>query len=257
MNIILFSELEDALFKETKTDFVFYKNDERFLHIKKILKLSENDFFKAGKINGKIGEAKIKVFSDEKIIFSFTEKEEPLKLPPIKIILGFPRPIQLKRILRDIASLGFCELFLVGTGLGEASYLKSTLAEKSQIKKYLIDGIVQAGQSLLPEFSFFPSVKDCLQNIKAGENFYSSKKILADIDQAACPLHLVKIESDEEILLAIGSERGWTNTERKIFYEAGFVPSSLGKRILRTETACTAGLAIILSLLKQENLKLF
>lgn len=236
MNIILFSEKENT---------TFFKNDKRYLHIKKILKLSEGESFRAGIINGKIGEAVITEFSPEKLVFAFKPQSESEALPKIKLILGFPRPIQLKRILRDAASLGFCKLFLTGTELGEKSYLKSNLAAAAEIETYLLDGISQAGQTLLPMFSLYNSIKDVLQNINSEAPFLKSKKILLDISDNAEFLSTLKIDTDEEIIVAIGSERGWTNNERKLFQDAEFKSYSMGKRILRTETAVCAALSII------------
>ncbi len=264
MNIVLFSK-EDKLTSSEKTHqdkqtWIFHKGDERFLHIKKILKLKVGDNFKAGIINGSIGQAEILSFSDEELTFSFEERKKPLPLPKIRLILGFPRPIQLKRILRDIASLGCAEIFLCGTELGEASYLKSGLAEKEQIRKYLLDGISQAGQSLLPKFSLYPSIEKALKEISSrqdeqekqdtqnSQNKLKTKKILLDIDKSSEPLSKFKLKNeDEELILAIGSERGWTDKERRLFEQYNFTKASLGERILRTETATTSALAISLS----------
>ncbi|MCK5199364.1 MAG: RNA methyltransferase, partial [Spirochaetales bacterium] len=52
---------------------------------------------------------------------------------------------------------------------------------------------------------------------------------------------------DSSCLLAIGSERGWSERERKLFKKHGFVFAGLGSRVLRTETACTAGITLLLS----------
>ena len=49
------------------------------------------------------------------------------------------------------------------------------------------------------------------------------------------------------MVAAIGSERGWTAAERRLFCEAGFTLCSMGQRVLRTETAATTATAIILS----------
>jgi 16S rRNA (uracil1498-N3)-methyltransferase len=47
------------------------------------------------------------------------------------------------------------------------------------------------------------------------------------------------------VLLAIGPEGGFTPAERAQAAEAGFTPVSLGRRVLRTETAGLAALAIV------------
>lgn len=272
MNIVLFSD-DDCATPDCINDgcvfykndehinggFIFYKNDERYLHIKKVLNLKEGDVFKAGIINGKIGEALISHLSEEKIVFSFcpnppdkniadkgADKAETrtLLLPPIKIILGFPRPIQLRRILRDAASLGFAEIVLCGTELGERSYLKSNLSSPEEIKKYLLDGISQAGQTLLPEFSFCNSVKEALKDLKAAS--FKGSKVLLDIGHFPS-LSTFKMKKGEELTIAIGSERGWTQNEREAFFSEGFISYSMGKRILRTETALTSALSVLLA----------
>ncbi|UTC81725.1 16S rRNA (uracil(1498)-N(3))-methyltransferase [Treponema denticola] len=272
MNIVLFSD-DDCInpdcinggcvfYKNDKSInncFVFYKDDERYLHIKKILHLKEGDVFKAGIINGKIGEALIYHLSEEKILFSFCPNKpdknldntaagkiesETLPLPPIKIILGFPRPIQLRRILRDAASLGFAEIVLCGTELGERSYLKSNLSSPEEIKKYLLDGISQAGQTLLPAFSFCNSVKEVLKDLKAAS--FKGSKVLLDIGDFPS-LSTFRMTKGESILIAIGSERGWTQNERDTFFSEGFISYSMGKRILRTETALTSALSVLLA----------
>jgi 16S rRNA (uracil1498-N3)-methyltransferase len=46
------------------------------------------------------------------------------------------------------------------------------------------------------------------------------------------------------VLLAVGPEGGWTEAEEKAFLAAGFTAASLGPRILRSETAALAALAM-------------
>jgi len=46
--------------------------------------------------------------------------------------------------------------------------------------------------------------------------------------------------------VAVGPERGWSDRERLLFASHAFVSKTMGNRILRTETACSAALAILL-----------
>ena len=45
--------------------------------------------------------------------------------------------------------------------------------------------------------------------------------------------------------LAVGPEGGWTDDEAQAALRAGFMEASLGKNILRTETAVVAAMAIL------------
>jgi RsmE family RNA methyltransferase len=51
----------------------------------------------------------------------------------------------------------------------------------------------------------------------------------------------------EPCALALGSERGWTDHEVSCLENRGFDIRNLGNRILKTETAVTVSVAIILS----------
>ena len=47
------------------------------------------------------------------------------------------------------------------------------------------------------------------------------------------------------VVIAIGPERGWSAGERDLLRAQGFGMFHLGHRVLRTETACVAAVAII------------
>jgi len=51
----------------------------------------------------------------------------------------------------------------------------------------------------------------------------------------------------KNVVLALGPEGGWTDAERELFREAGWSPASLGRTILRAETAAIAAMAVVLA----------
>jgi RsmE family RNA methyltransferase len=50
----------------------------------------------------------------------------------------------------------------------------------------------------------------------------------------------------ETMVLAVGSERGWSDRERDELEKAGFLRLSMGMRAMRTETACVAAAVLAL-----------
>lgn len=229
--------------------------DERAQHILKILHKKEGESFSAGIIGGQAGTAVIKKISVEekkssdgkktfkcgKIYFDFMPESDGKKLYPLKMIIGFPRPIQLKRLLRDMASLGVQEVHLTGTELGEKSYLKSDLATKGEAEKFLLDGSIQAGSTQVPKLFIHQTLKSCLEQIDLDGKFFALDNIEPS-QSLSCALK----EKPQKAIAAIGSERGWTNSERQLFKQNGFELLSMGKRILRTETASTVAASLIL-----------
>ncbi len=58
---------------------------------------------------------------------------------------------------------------------------------------------------------------------------------------------LLPQSAEDELVLAIGPEGGWTEDELKMFAQAGWTSASLGSTILRAETAAIAATAIAIS----------
>ena len=258
MNIILLreEELSDG-------NFSFIKTDERFLHIKKVLKFGVGAVFKAGIIDGEKGTAEITSFSDELLTARFTVADKAgggddvSALPPIRLILGFPRPIQLRRILRDVAGLGIEALYLTGTELGEKSYLKADIAAETEIERLLIDGCSQAGDTHIPKVYRAYSVRhffDRYEDDIRPDHLRAVLDVPFQIEQgdtlcvpAMYPLPQLQWDGRQTLWLAVGNERGWSLNERLLFAKKQFTAYTMGRRILRTETAVTSAVAVCLA----------
>lgn len=270
MNIVLFSENDGCFFPA---------GDPRARHIRTVLKKKEGDTFEAGIENGKAGTARI-IRSDETgVRFEFTPLSDGKKPYPLDLIVGFPRPIQLKRLFRDAAGLGVSRILLCGTETGEKSYMESKIVERGAAYEALKEGSMQAKSTHIPKLELFPSVKSCLDALH-GEERNAAKAvpnrpphgaahraygyINAALDNvtpdeplssyirrelAAAAAKGLFEEYPFRIRAAIGSERGWTDNERSLFKQAGFTLCGMGERVLRTETAATTAAAIILNAL--------
>ena len=119
-----------VLFDKTEITSPLSLNDNRAKHITQILHKKEGEFFDAGIIGEKAGKAKITKIDETQISFDFIEETDGKPLYPLSMIIGFPRPIQLKRLFRDMAGLGIESIYLTGTELGEKSYMQSNIVEK-------------------------------------------------------------------------------------------------------------------------------
>lgn len=240
--------------------------DHRVKHIQKILKKGVGDSFDAGIVNGAAGTAEIRSVSPQGMEFRFEASGDGKPLHPVIMIIGFPRPIQLKRLLRDIASLGVSQVHLCGTELGEKSYLKATLSQPEELTAMLKDGSIQAKSTHVPQVFVHQDVASCLDFVAGNDNIgvtgndsirvAGNPRIHVALDNIEPTASLQgflssKFSADEVkragVVAAIGSERGWTANERNLFRERGFTLCGMGERVLRTETAATTAVAIILS----------
>jgi 16S rRNA (uracil1498-N3)-methyltransferase len=221
------------------------RSDRRWGHIKKILRKVPGDRILAGVVGGDLGMATILELDDEGLRLGFEAGRPADSLTPMGIILGFPRPIQAARILKDLASLGVAEILLCGTELGEKSYQQSGFFRKQDFRRYLIEGAEQAGNPRLPRVLTHGSLRSCLDSIRNKVPEPGSRIALHPGCDSPPLGSIVGVAAP--VLLAVGSERGWSPAEIALLKERGFEERSLGARILRTETATVAAVVLVLS----------
>jgi len=222
------------------------KRDERAVHLAKVLRKKPGDEFDAGVLGGMLGRGRIEeIGSDGAMRVSFVPTEASAPLLPIRIAVGFPRPIQLRRLLRDLSSFGVEAVDLVGTELGEKSYRDTKLLEDGGAREALVEGAVQARSTLLPELSVYPTLGAWLRARPWGDE---PRALIApdNVRPAFAFPSVVPAAATGPFVLAVGSERGWSDRERGALEEAGFLRASMGARALRTETACVAAVTLAL-----------
>ena len=72
--------------------------------------------------------------------------------------------------------------------------------------------------------------------------------VLSEAEQDAMLKNLLRSPSSgSSVILALGPEGGWTDSELTLFRDAGWTGASLGNTILRAETAAVAAMAVTLS----------
>ncbi len=226
MNIILFE-------KDVRH---FDKSDDRCLHLKKVLHAAEGSSFIAGEVQGKRGKGIITSLEDG-VDFDFLPEEEDSALLPLTVILGQVRPICMRRILRELVSLGVRRIVLTLTELGEKSYCSSALYTSGEYKDILLSGAMQAGHTGVSEVIFADSVQKAIDHA-------SGRRLI--LDNVIGAKRFKELGICDEITIAVGPERGWSEKERNTFLQNGFEPVLMGSRILRTETASVAGAALAL-----------
>ena len=80
---------------------------------------------------------------------------------------------------------------------------------------------------------------------RAGAKIVLSEHGGTPLGQAAAGAEAARTEGRESWTLLVGPEGGWAPAEEERIAAAGFVPASLGRRILRAETAALSALAIL------------
>jgi 16S rRNA U1498 N3-methylase RsmE len=241
------------------------RRDERTIHLLKVLHKKTGDSFEAGILGGNRGTGFIESIKlDGSVVYTLDLKAEPPPRYPVRLALGFPRPIQIRRILRDLSSLGLEAVDLFGTELGEKSYRETKLFTGGGARAALIEGAVQARDTRIPLFSAWHTLEEWLEERPwdtppEGEKILSADRAMYPPGRLRASPILIAADNvrpegtfanlsafGQSVVVAVGPERGWSDRERDDLEAAGFLRLSMGDRALRTETACTAAAVLAL-----------
>ena len=158
--------------------------------------------------------------------------DEPPTPNDVTLIIALPRPKMLKRILREATTLGIKQFYIINTFKVDKSYWSSPVLETENLKRFLLEGLEQCIDTQLPVIHFKrffkPFVEDDLPTLSSGKKGY----VAHPSDVESCPAAFAS-----PTIISIGPEGGFIDYEIEKFTEAGFECISLGKRILKVETA--------------------
>ena len=221
---------------------------ERAEHVMNVLHGEVGQILKTGEIGGFIGTGVItgitrppSSVSSPEITVACSHDKRSLR-PWVDLILAPPRPRVMKRLLPQLATMGVGRIFLVGAKKVEKDFWGATLLKPENYRPLLVDGLMQAGTSILPTLetrrNFRKFVKEELDTL-----WPEAKRIVAHPYDGNRTIEQPERSNNRAILLAVGPEGGWTDEEVTLLEEHGFARYSLGSRILRTDTATIALLA--------------
>jgi len=240
MNIILFEQ------QEIRDSTTVLLTGRRASHLVKVLQAQPGDQVRIGIIDGPMGSGEVVSVRhrhpfEVKLAVQFSEKNDtkPEEEPFIDLLLALPRPIMLRRIFSQAAALGVGSIFITNAQRVEKSFWNATLLKEEEYRPHLLQGLEQAVDTKVPAVHvyerFKPFIEDVLpERIKAYSHF-----LIAHPGSIAA-LKTVITERPDKVLLAIGPEGGWIDYEMNRFAECGFTAFSLGKRILKVDTAVVA-----------------
>ena len=213
----------------------------RLQHLTQVHKARPGDKLRVGELGGKMGLGKVLEITARQAILSVDLTETAPQKLPIQLVLALPRPKMLRRILRTIAEFGVTELHLINSYRVEKSYWQSPVLEEHVIRDYLLQGLEQSKDTILPVVTchrrFKPFVEDIFPGLIAGREALLAHP--GDHPPAPCG-------PCSDTVLIIGPEGGFIPYEVEKFQQAGCHTVSLGPRILRVENAVASLLGRLL-----------
>ncbi|HKM65666.1 MAG TPA: RsmE family RNA methyltransferase [Candidatus Acidoferrum sp.] len=189
----------------------------------------------------KVWLGRIETVSRDAVDFSLLE-ELPAYHPTVEttLLLSVVKFDSFEWALEKATELGVSRIVPLAAARSEKALLTAAAKRAERWKKLLLEASQQSRRVQVP-------VLGALTKPEAAFAFFNQGlRILLSESPEARPMREVLRDQKAEIaVLAIGPEGGWTDAEFATARAAHFQDASLGKLILRTETAVVASLAAL------------
>ncbi|MBR2499357.1 MAG: 16S rRNA (uracil(1498)-N(3))-methyltransferase [Clostridia bacterium] len=220
-------------------------------HIKNVLRMKIGDTLLVS-IDGKSHLCQIKEFTEQTVVLSTVQENYLDTSLPIDICLlqGLPKSDKLELIIQKTVELGVSKIIPVETARSIVKIdIKKARAKTERYNAIAESAAKQSKRTLIPTVQEPITFKKMLESV---DNFdllivpFESKNGMEDTKNT-----LNKIKKGMKIGVLIGAEGGFEQSEIDALISKGANVISLGKRILRTETA--AILSVGMLMLHAEN----
>ena len=174
------------------------------------------------------------------------EREEKNGAEPESEITLFQSVIKNEKmdmLIQKVTELGITKIVPVITERTVIKLDQKEAKKQERWQKIALEACKQCGRSRVPEVTGAVSFKDALKLFSESE-----LKLVAYENESTVGIREA-VKKAKTVSYFIGAEGGITEKEHELLINAGAVSVSLGKRILRAETAAISAGAVILALL--------
>lgn len=224
-------------------------NSEQSRHIAKSLRMKIGDMLTLSNGSGENYGCIIDKITADSVELSVCYKQADEAEPSVNVTLyqGVPKGDKMEDIIQKCTELGISRIVPVLTKRC-VSRPDDKSAKKKQLRyqKIALEAAQQSGRGIIPEIDAMISLENAFKNDE------SELKILFYEGGGESIKSLVSSDI-KTVSIYIGPEGGFDKSEVDALVNSGAVQATLGKRILRTQTAPVAALTAIMLL--TENLE--
>lgn len=218
-------------------------------HMKNVLRMKPGEAVLISDGTGKDYNCQVETYTEgEGILEILSENEDSRELPSrIWLFQGLPKSDKMEVIIQKAVELGAAGVIPVATRNAVVK-LDAKKAE-SKVRRWQAiaeSAAKQSKRSYIPKVGAVMSLKEAFSYIE--EQKFDLCMIPYELEKGmdGTKKVLSRLASGQQIAVFIGPEGGFDEEEIRLALEKNVIPVSLGKRILRTETAGPAILALLM-----------
>lgn len=174
-----------------------------------------------------------------RVVFRVIEPVETAKLAVrITLCAALVKFDRLEWMIEKATELGVERIQPVEAARSEKGLFQASAKRAERWARIAREAAEQSRRLRAPEILPAVRLEDCLK-ARVGAGYR--------LEEASAPplARLLAAEPAVEVRLLVGPEGGWTLEERAAAAQAGWLPASLGPRVLRAETAAIAAVAVV------------
>jgi len=216
-------------------------------HIKNVLRMKIGEELEISDGNNKKYLCEVASLTSEEVCVTIKQEQSADTELPSKIYLfqGLPKSDKMELIVQKAVELGAYEIIPIATKRAVVKLDEKKASKKVERWNSIAEsGAKQSGRSVIPKVRDVMSYKEAIQYAKNLDVVlipYELAEGMAETRQIVSGIH-----PGQSIGVFIGPEGGFETAEVEYATEQGIKPVTLGKRILRTETAGLTTLSILM-----------
>ena len=216
-------------------------------HIKNVLRMKIGEKLQISDGNNKKYICSVEAFGEEEVRVSVLEELEADTELPSRIYLfqGLPKNDKMELIVQKAVELGAYEIIPVAVKRAVVKLDAKKAAKKVERWNGIAEsGAKQSGRAVIPKVTGVMDYKEALAYAKKLDIIMMPYELAEGM--ADTKAFIERIEPGQSVGIFIGPEGGFDREEVELAVSAGAKIVTLGKRILRTETAGLAVLSILM-----------
>ena len=167
----------------------------------------------------------------------------------VTLLYALTKGDKIDLVLQKATELGVKKVALIQSERTVVRYDDKDIEKKSQrFIKIMKEASEQSHRLVVPEFLGVFNLKSLPPQVFSNMNFVAYEKDASKSDE-----QFQGLEKGKSVSILIGPEGGFSKQEIENLEKLGFIRTSLGKRILRAETAAIYALSVIGYLLENEK----
>lgn len=216
-------------------------------HISHVLRMGPGDKLVAGAPDGKEYACYIEEITEREVTAHIMYVQDSQAELPSKIYLfqGLPKSDKMEWIIQKAVELGVYEVIPMETMRTVVKLDEKKAAKKTQRWQQIAEGAAkQSGRGFVPRIHPICSFEKALERGSACPVKWIPYERAQGMD--ATRRRIRELRPGQSVAVFIGPEGGFDEREIQKAEELGYAPITLGRRILRTETAGLALLSVLM-----------